>query len=157
MTTILVQIADEKWTMQAMHLACAMARSTTSTIALLDLIPIQTPFLLGAELNTLRPKHEEQDAIEEYALIAEDYGVEVVLQPMQYESLSAALVQAAEMLNASNIFAYLPHSAVPLWNRFQLWNLQRQLSNHKCKLITLEGYVYTEEYLPGMHMNPIKH
>ena len=74
--------------------------------------------------------------MEEYAAVAEDYGVEFSIQPMQFVMLADALGQAAELLRVSVLFAHIPQSNIPFWRRFQLWNLKRQLGN--CRLYTLD-------------------
>ena len=134
MKTIMVQMADEQWTKQAMHLASSLARNIDGKIALLRLVLANNPGLLGWGIAP--PTAEEQRQMEEYAAIAEDYGVEFCVQPMQYISVDGALAQAAELLNASILFAYITQSMIPFWTKFRLWRLLRQLDN--CHLYTLD-------------------
>lgn len=133
MKTIMVQMADDQWTMEAMHLACALARNTQSQLVLLYLVMADHPGLLGWGMAP--PTANEQGRIEVYAEVAEDYGVEFTMQPMQFISLADALIQAVEMLDACILFAYLAPGRIPWWRRFQLWNLKRQLGG--CRLYTL--------------------
>ena len=133
MKTIMVQMADEQWTMEAMHLACALARNTQSRLVLLYLVMANHPGLLGWGMSP--PTTDEQDRIEVYAEVAEDYGVEFAMQPMQFISLTEALAQAVDLLDARVLFAYISPGRIPLWSRFQLWNLKRQLGT--CHLYTL--------------------
>jgi len=135
MNTVLVQNADREWTMKAMHLACAVARNTGSSLVLLHLIPVKNPGLLGSPVGLDSLSRLEEANLKEYGMIAEDYGVKLVLQPMQYLSLIEALVQAAENVNAHAIFARLPEHSFQFWNRFQRWSLRRQL---RCPLYTLD-------------------
>ena len=135
MKIIMVQMSDdEQWTMEAMHLASAVARNLNGKIMLLRLVLANNPGLLGWGIAP--PTAEEQHQMEEYAAVAEDYGVEFWVQPMQFVTLADALAQAAELINASFLFAHIPQSSIPLWRRFQLWNLKRQLGN--CRLYTLD-------------------
>jgi len=157
MTTMMVQIADRTWTMQAMHLACAMARNTGSSVILLYLMPIKNPGLLGSELGITPPTPAQYADFDEYALIAEDYGVEIGLQPMQYESLCEALAQAVELLKPLALFARVPESIIPLWCRFQLWTLQRQLTAQNCRLYTLDQPGRPEEEsVPAVHVKAVR-
>jgi hypothetical protein len=134
MKTIMVQMSDEQWTMEAMHLASAMARNLNGRISLLRLVLANNPGLLGWGIAP--PTAEQQRQMEEYAAVAEDYGVEFSVQPMQFITLADALGQAAELLRISVLFAHIPQSNIPFWRRFRLWSLNRQLGN--CRLYTLE-------------------
>ena len=134
MKTIMVHMSNEQWTMEAMHLASAMARNLNGRISLLRLVLANNPGLLGWGIAP--PTAEEQRQIKEYAAVAEDYGVEFWVQPMQFITLADALAQAVELLKVSVLFAHIPQSRIPLWRRFQLWSLKRQLGN--CRLYTLD-------------------
>lgn len=134
MKTIMVQMADKQWTMEAMHLASAVARNTDARIVLLRLALANNPGLLG--WGMMAPTAEERRQMEEYASIAEDYGVEFDVQPMQFVTLVDALAQAARQRQAAALFAHIPHSSIPYWRRFRLWSLKRQLGD--CRLYTLE-------------------
>lgn len=134
MKTIMVQMSDEQWTMKAMHFASAVARNSNGGIVLLRLVLANNPGLLGWEIAP--PTSEEQRQMEEYASVAEDYGVEFCVQPMHFITLTDALAQAAELSNISILFAHIPHSKIPLWSRYHLWSLKRQLGN--IRLYTLD-------------------
>lgn len=155
-TQILVQMSDFEWTLQAMHLACAMARNTHSGLALLHLMPVANPALLGTEVGVTPPATSERRRLNEYAMIAEDYGVDLALQPMQYESVTDALVQAAEHVGASVVFAHLSASGLPFWQRFRVWNLRRQLAAQGCRLFTLEQPELTGEWTPSVSLKASK-
>lgn len=151
MNIIVVEMADRLWTMQAMHLASAMARNTEGKVVLLHLIHVTNPALLNSALGVTPPTHREYTAIDDYASVAEDYGVEVTLQPMQYESYVDAIVQVVEHLKASIIFARMPESVIALWRKFQLWNMGRQLAAQKCQLYTLDQPIPTnQEWTPAV-------
>ncbi len=156
MKTVLVQIADQPWTMQAMHLACALARNTEGSVVLLRLMQVRTAYLLGSQLGIASPTDPEMASITEYSMVAEDYGVKIVLQPMQYESFNIAVVQAAEHFNAIAVFAALPVNPIPVWKRFQLWNIRRQLSARKCQLFTLTQSGHAVGDQPGITFEAIK-
>jgi hypothetical protein len=135
MNTIVVQLSNRAWTMEAMHLACALARNIGGEIALLHLAPANNPGLLGWGVTPPTPAEYEQ--MKDYASVAEDYGVAFTVQPMQYVSMPDALAQVAEVLNAVALFAHIPASRVAVWRRFQLWNIRRQM--HHCRLYTLDA------------------
>jgi hypothetical protein len=130
----MVQMSDEKWTMEAMHFASALARSINGEIVLLHLMLANNPGLLGWAINP--PSARERRQTKEYAAVAEDYGIEFCVQPMQYISLDAALAQAADRFNVSILFAHIAQRNVPYWRRFRLWNLKRHLGD--CRLYTLD-------------------
>lgn len=149
---ILVQISDRQWTMQAMHLACAMARNTDANVTLLHLMRVKSPVLLGTELGIAPPTSQECEDMREYEMVAEDYGVKIVVQPMQYDDLAEALIQAADFTDASVVFAQLPESVFPLWKRFQTWNLRRELMAHRRQLYLLDQNETMDEWVPSVSL-----
>lgn len=154
MGTVVVQISDRKWTTQAVHFACAMARNTHSRLVLLHLIAARNAYLLGTDLGTRLPTKPELEAIGEYELIAEEYGLEITLQRMQYECFGDALVQAVEVTHPSVLFANIPRSVFPFWRRIELWNLRHQLSSMNCQLYTLDEAEQEQEWLPSVSLTP---
>jgi hypothetical protein len=153
MKTVLVQIADVKWTIQALHLACAVARHDGMSVVLLRLIRVTTPSLLGSALNVPPLTDAEESAIMEYMRVAEAYGVEIELQPMHYESLSDAVAQAARELKAGAIFARLPRLGGRWWGRLKLWFFERQL---KVPVYTLERSERMADYTPSITVERAK-
>jgi len=156
MGSILVQVADPEWTMQAVHLACAMARNTHSPLVLLHLMEVRNPYLLGAEIGVMPPSRSQLEAIGEYSMIAEDYGLELTVRPMSFISLADALVQAAEHTHASVVFAPVPQSRLPFWRKLHLLNLRRQLTAQGCQLYTLDEPEQTEDWVPTVSMKAAK-
>lgn len=155
MYSILVQMAEERWTMQAMHLACALARNTGGKVVLLRLIPVRNPGLLGASIGDWSPTEGEYQRIKEYAATAEDYDVQLILQPMQYLNLLDAVVDAAEELDTVVVFAQVMPSRIPYWQRFQAWNLERRLRLQRRQLFTLEQPVGSIEWTPSITVTAV--
>jgi len=153
---ILVQISNKQWTMQAMHLACAMARNNRTSVTLLHLMRVNSPSLLGTELGIMPPTTQECADLREYEMIAEDYGVQVLVQPMQYDDMAQALIQAADYTNASAIFAHLPESVFPLWKKFQTWNLRRELMAQGRKIHLLDQTEKEPEWVPSVSLKVTK-
>ncbi len=153
---ILVQISNKQWTMQAMHFACAMARNTRTSVTLLHLMPVRSPALLGTELGLVPPTTQQRNDLKEYEMIAEDYGVELTLQPMQYDDMGEALVQAAEHTQASVVFAHLPGSALPFWKKFQDWNLRRQIAAQGRQIYMLNESEKPDEWVPSVSLRATK-
>ncbi|MCI0710945.1 MAG: hypothetical protein L0154_12365 [Chloroflexi bacterium] len=134
METIIVQISDHQWTMEATHLACALARRIDGNIVLLRCVLANNPGLLGWGVPLLT--NSEYQNIKEYTAVAEDYGVEYTVQPMQFISLMDALAQATQQLDARVLFAHIPRTRISLWRKFRLWQLRHQL--HNCYLYTVD-------------------
>ncbi len=154
MKPILVQMSDRQWTLQAVHLACAMARSNQTTVILLRLTPARHPSYLGTEFGDTPPTYEEYKEIDEYAATAEDYGVEMCLQPMQYVNWLEAVSDAADQLDVETVFAHIPPGRIPYWHRFQKWNLKRQLAAAHRQLFTLDQPAGPADTLPTVIVTP---
>ncbi|KAB2904860.1 MAG: hypothetical protein F9K27_07720 [Anaerolineae bacterium] len=136
MDTILVQASDYPWTMEALHLACGLARRRGTHITLLRLIPVQ-PHWLGTDFGLAIVSFHEWKNLSEYHATAEDYGVELVFQPMQYISFHDAVIQAVSFLKAAIAFVDIPSSSFSWWDRFRIRGLERRLAKVNCHLQTL--------------------
>ncbi len=126
-TVIMVQIADREWTMDALHRACRLGRTMPTHIALVKLIPTQHVSWLGTELGNRNFSERDQREIINYEATIEDYGIEFSSTVFQYSELDEAILQAADMLNASIVFATLPKSVIPYWRNLQVLRLRRRL------------------------------
>lgn len=137
MTTFMVQMAKPRWTEAALHLACAMARTSGADIVLLRLIQPQHYSWLGTSFG-MELSAEDSAQLWHYKAIASSYGVELRVQPMQYVTLIGAMVEAAETCGAQAVFACIPESILPVWHQYQVWDLRRQLEQRGCALHTLD-------------------
>ncbi len=137
MKIVLVQMTEKQWTMPAVHLACALARSSSANIILLQLIQEPHPSNLKQRFSFVSPPPQHDD-IGEYAATAEDYGVHLSVRFMQCLSPLEALSNAADQLNADVVFAYVPQSWLPYWRKFQTWHLQRSLAAAHRQLFVLD-------------------
>ncbi len=134
-TMIMVQIADQKWTMDALHRACRLGRTMPSHIALVKMIPVQYPGWLGTELGNRNFTEQDQREIINCEATLQDYHIEFSLTVFQYLEIDEAILQAANMLNASIVFATLPHSFIPFWRNLRLEVLRRRLGRNQHRLI----------------------
>lgn len=134
MKTILVQMSEKQWTMPALHLACALARNTQANIILLRLMTVAHPAYLGSEFGYSIPTAQEREDIAEYKATAEDYDITLTVKSIQCLTPLDVIVDAAQQLNADAVFADVPHSPIPYWQKFQKWMLQHRLSaaNRQC-------------------------
>ena len=155
MVTILVQMAEEKWTMEAMHLACALARGTGAQVALLRLIQVQHPSYLGTSFGNKPPDAHEYRRLNEYAATAEDYGITLDVHSMQCLSTTDAVVDAAEQLEAVILFAHVAPSRIGYWRRFRVWNLGRRLAAKHCQMFTLDQPIGFIEWMPTITVKAV--
>jgi hypothetical protein len=158
MYTILVQMGEEKWTMEAMHLACALARSAWGSgarVALLRLMEVQQLSYLGTSFGEVPPDEAEFRRLKEYNATAEDYGVVFAVHSMQCVSRLDAVVQAADELDAVVVFARVGPSRFAFWQRFQVWNLQRRFRRKQCQLFTLDQPVGSLEWMPSITVRAV--
>jgi hypothetical protein len=146
--TILVQLSDHQWTMPAVHLASALARTMNAKIILLHLMPVPQPSYLGTPFGYTTPTQQQYADIDEYAATAEDYGIEISLQIMQCITPLEALYDAAEQLQADAVFAYVPESRIPYWQRIRKWMLQRRVAKGHRQLFLLDRPQHDTDRLP---------
>lgn len=138
-------MADENWTLAAVNDACNLARKMDATITLLRLMPVQHLSYLGTDFGITAPTTREYQNMREYAAIAERYGVEMTVRPMQIVSALEAIADAADQLDADVVFAYVPKSHIPYWRKFQIRQLAHNLESHHRQLFTLDKPVAIEQ------------
>lgn len=155
MVTILVQMAEEKWTMEALHLACALARSTAAQVALLRTIQVPHPGYLGTTFGDKPPDKAEYHRLKEYAATAEDYRINLEVHSMQCLSSLDAVVEAADSLDAVVVFAQVLPSRIVYWRTFQIWNLRRRLALKHRQLFTLDQPRSILEWTPSIVVRAI--
>jgi hypothetical protein len=152
--SIMVQITDRRWTLAAMHLACALAREAGAEVALIKLVPVQHVGWLNTDFGYLQLTADDRKDMRDYQTIAEDYGVQSSRHFYQYATLPGAIVDAAAYVNAQAVFATLPSSIVPLWRKVQLWWLRRSLKRQQCELYTLEPPINASDWTPSVLIQP---
>ncbi len=157
MNTIMVQLRDRQWTLQALHLASAMARNQEAVVVLVRMVPVQQMTWVGTDLANIPMSKAEHQLVDELQATAEDYGVKISLRDMQYFTLKEALVESAELLESKVVFATLPASSLPYWRRFQMWSLQRHLQYRECQLYTLEPAADRDTKTSSVTIQPSKH
>ena len=135
---IMVQIANRQWTLEALHQACALARDKSAGIVLMKMLPVQHLGWLGTEFGTMNFSDGDRAEIHDYEATIEDYGVPFAAEVFQYVTLPEAIVQAADYVEADIVFATLPKSIIPYWQKFQLGRLRNDLASHGRQLIDLD-------------------
>jgi hypothetical protein len=137
MTTsrILVVIGEEKWTRQAMHLACAMARNLDASVALIRLVPVANPHQLGNIYRSPDVDPNHRALLYELLATAEDYQTKTEIIRLHYASYINGISSAVAELQALALFSPAPRHQSHLWYRFQLWRMRRAV---KCPLYTLD-------------------
>ncbi len=132
---IMVQVANHEWNKQALYYACTLARRGVSKISLVKMIPVQHIAWLGTEFGNLNLTNAERIELADCAATVEDYGVEYSTLVFQYTTLSDALLDAAQHVQADVVFATLPHGLFPWWDKFREENLRRQFAKQQRVLI----------------------
>lgn len=148
--TVMVCISDHKWTLNALHLACALGRNTGMEVVLVKMLPVQQVGWLGTDLGLTN--FSEQDYVEicGYQKIAEDYGVQISPRLFQFVTLRDAIADAADHFQAGAVFATLPRSSIPYWRKYQLWSLTHRLNQQDCPLFTLEQPGDLSDWTPSV-------
>jgi hypothetical protein len=147
-STIMVQIGEPKWTLAALHLACAVARTNGHELILVKMIPVSHVGWLGTEFGYRNFTETDRRLLKEYGATAEDYGIASSVELYQYVILSDAIVDAAEYVNARFIFATLPQYKLPFWRRFLLWRLHSKLKRQGRLLYVLDEPLLEETWVP---------
>jgi hypothetical protein len=153
--TILVQLSDHQWTTPVVHLACALARTMNAKITLLYLTPVAHSSYLGTPFGYTPPTQQQYADIDDYAATAEDYGIEISLQVMECTTPLEAVPDAVEQLQADAVFAYVPESRIPYWQKFQKWLLQRRVTKSHRQIFMPDRPEHTTDRLPTIVVRPV--
>lgn len=160
METIIIQMSENRWTLQAVHFACAMTNNHQANIILLRLDYVQHPSYLGSEFGYTDPTIQEADLFATCQAIAEQYGLSIRFESIQCATRVGALVAAADEFFGDLLLAPIRAYNIPLWYRFQIWNLTRQLSAVDCQFFTLDQPSGVMPYFPEIlrlhKFDPIK-
>jgi hypothetical protein len=135
---IMVVVGEHQWTLGAIHLACAVARSNGSEVVLLHMVPVRRTWFLGTDLGLVDFTLEDQRGLTEYAQIPASYGVCFSVCVFQYDAYVSGLLNAAEQLDTLIVFAVPPRGFFALWHEIKVRWLKRALSNRHRSLYTLE-------------------
>ena len=92
---IMVVVGGRQWTLGAIHLAGAVARSNGREVILLQMVPVRHPWLLGTDLGLLDFSLEDQCNLVEYKQILARYDVCFSVCVFQYDAYVSGLVDAA--------------------------------------------------------------
>jgi hypothetical protein len=125
---IMVQIADRSWTLDALGHACLMAHDLSAEIALIKFHQVQHVSLLGTEFGYMNLKPQDCSELRDYRAIIEEFGVPCSTHVIQYITLVECVLETADYVDACIVFATLPKSIIPFWQRLQLHRLRNGLA-----------------------------
>lgn len=154
-STIMVQMADPQWTLQAVHLACAVARTNGYHILLVKMVPVSHVGWLSTEFGYQHFTIEDRRLLQECAITAEDYGISSTMKLFQYVTLSDAIVDAASQFDPRIVFATLPHYKLPYWRKFLIWRMRHGMERQQRLLYTLEESLTPVQQTPSIIVPPL--
>ena len=156
MTTqkIMLVIGDADWTVNAIHLACTIARREGRELVIVKMLPMQHTGWLGAPQDFTALTRDERHLLSNCLSTADDYGVTATSEFFQYVDLPEAIRQAAEHYEASTVFAMLPHYRLAFWGKLMNNQLERQLHQQHCTLHTLAPSNAQGDWTPSVVVTP---
>ncbi|MBE2269850.1 MAG: hypothetical protein IAE80_16555 [Anaerolinea sp.] len=136
--TVMVQMADVRWTTTAVEIAAKRAQEIGAELALVEMIASECLNWQGIEPDEYQFSPTEREDIKHYRGIARKYGVPVSVHVYKYDSLSECIAQAADELDAESVFVTLPHTLIPFLHERQVLHLSHLLEDHYHHLFTLD-------------------
>lgn len=124
---ILVVAGEPGWTMQALHLAAAMARETGGAIILVEMVAVSRIQSLGAEPGETLLPLARMEALRQYADTVDSYGIPLTVTTFQYTDPIGGLLSACEQANAAAVFAPAPGGTLSFVAAARRWYLRRAL------------------------------
>ncbi len=136
---LMIVMGETKWTLAALHLACAMSRRDQAELLLLKMLPARHPLLLGTPGGSLSFTAEDAQLLELMAMTAEEYGILLEIRRCQYANYWPAVVDAAGQLAVTAVLVHIPPSPIPYWQTIRRRWLHRQLTRQRQFLLTLDN------------------
>lgn len=146
--TVLVQVADTKWTVAAVEAACKHAREEGGQVVLAKMLPANYLNWLGIEASEYRLTESDCDDILIYEGIAGRYGVPISTKVFKYENLEDGIADAADEVNADTVIAHVPGSPIPFLHHLPERHLDELLEAHQHHLYTVEQPAAPVDWIP---------
>ncbi len=124
-SSIMVILGERQWTMQAMHLACAVARDNEGRVIVIKMVRVNNPQLLGDAAGMANYSTKDRLALHDCEATAETYGVNFEEHVCTYADYAAGLAAAADQLDATLLLVPPPPSRFAPWNRYAQWRVRR--------------------------------
>lgn len=147
---IMIVLGDRQWTLNALHLACAMVRNNNGEVILVKMVPVQHPIMLGTDAGYRDFTVQDEESTCFFAATAEDYGVPFSVFVCQYASYVSGIADVAEQIEVTAVFCQSPRSHVPFWAKVQKWLLEQALARRHIALYMLEQSDGTLEWTPSV-------
>ena len=140
-STLLVQMAESKWTACAMKVALDKARETNSDIVLVKFVPTRYTNWIIDDVANYEFSESECDELAQFEIMARKMGVNMRTQIVKYDAFEPALATTADMLNARLVLTQPTHD---------LHALASVLKTHDHKLCTVEQPAVTVGWTPEL-------
>ena len=152
---IMVVTGEHAWTLQALHLAAAMARETGASLLLVEPVRVSHLEYLGAGLREALLPYDRLTALHEYAAAIRDYGIEVTIAPYECTDYIGGLLSAVDQVAPLAVFAPAPGGRLPLLAEARLWYLRRALRRPLYTLSAGDGMARWTPAAPESAAGPV--
>ena len=155
---LLVQLAETRWTTDALQVALDHAGPNSRIVLALML---HDSFLnwQGATADEYRLSETEQEEVAAFRAQAEARGVPLEVRTFAYHDMADGLAQAADSVQADVVLATLPADAIPFYHDREMRHLDHLLNAHQHHLYLVEepavhGEDWHPEALPASDEDP---
>jgi hypothetical protein len=138
MPTIMVHMDDHKWTLAALHQACEQARKEGAQVVLALMLPDRHCVLANIDVDHYVFSETECEELEAYTAIATQHHVPLTTRVFEYHDLKTGLATAADMLNATTVYAHVSETMLPFVHDRQVRHLEQTLEAHHHHLLAFE-------------------
>lgn len=135
--TLLVQMADERWTADALRVALDHA-TPGSRIVLALMLHDQFLDWKGAQPEEYQLSETEQAEIAALRAQAQAQHVPLEFRVFGYHDLAGGLASAADAVNADVVLASVPADAIPFFHDREMRHLDHLLNAHDHHLYAVE-------------------
>jgi hypothetical protein len=135
--TLLVQLAETRWTTDALQVALDHAGPDSRIVLALML---HDSFLAwqGATPDEYHLSDTEQEEVAAFQAQASAHGVPLEVRAFGYHDLAEGLAKAADSVQADIVLATLPAAAIPFYHDREMRHLDHLLNAHQHHLYLVE-------------------
>lgn len=138
MPTLMVQMDDHKWTLNALREACSQARTRGAQVVLALMLPQRHVVFGNINVDRYSFTDAECEDLRDYNMVAEQYGVPLMTRVFEYNDLEQGISEAADALNAETVYVRLPGALLAVTQHGHERHLEQVLEAHKHNLRLLE-------------------
>jgi hypothetical protein len=147
---ILIVWGEPEWTVQALHLACALVGHGRGEVVLAKMTLVGSPLNLGMDNTGRSLSRHDRRSLADYHRLALGYETTLRLASCQYSDRHGGVMSLVRRYRPLTLFVEPAKAGVPGLARWREWWLRRAVERAGCQLETLTQPPDTTNWVPSV-------